>query len=121
DSDFVCPGSYDNDNKFDYCVQRGGPTPASQSYFHIWGSQAGHIIYKWGLTSDYIAPGDYDGDGKTDIAVVRAGQNPTDVMVWWILFSNGGGHAGIPFGFTGDDYIAQGDYNGDGRTEVAIF
>jgi hypothetical protein len=31
------------------------------------------------------------------------------------------GYFAISFGITGDDYIAQGDYDGNGRTEAAIW
>lgn len=120
-TDFVCPGDYDGDGRFDLCVQRPGSTPTSPAYFYILGSQAGFIGVSWGITADHIAPGDYDGDGKTDIAVVREGPLPTSPLVWWIRRSDGGGHFSIPFGLTGDDYIAQGDYSGNGRTDVAIW
>jgi spore coat protein A, manganese oxidase len=121
DIDFVCPGNYDNDDKFDLCVQRPGPTPSSPAFFYILGSQAGFIGVPWGLTSDFIAPGDYDGDGKTDIAVVREGPLSTSPLTWWIRRSDGQGHFTISFGITGDDFITQGDYDGNGRTEAAIW
>ncbi|HQU93976.1 MAG TPA: VCBS repeat-containing protein [Pyrinomonadaceae bacterium] len=73
------------------------------------------------MTSDYVVPGDYDGDGKTDFAVVREGASPTSELTWWILRSDGLGVMTKEFGLTGDDYLVQGDYDGDGRTEIAAW
>lgn len=117
-SDFVAPGDYDGDGKFDLCVQRGTPTGAE---FYILGSQNGFFGFVWGLGTDYVVPGDYDGDGKTDIAVVREGTLSTDPLTWYVLRSDGQGFIGMEFGVTGDDYNTQGDYDGDGKTDIAVW
>jgi hypothetical protein len=121
DSDFVAPGDYDGDGRFDLAIQRPGSTPTSQATFYMFNSTEGFRVVSWGWGSDYIAPGDYDGDGRTDLAVVREGATATSNLIWFILRSDGNGFLVEAFGLTGDDYIAQGDYNGDGKTEMAVW
>jgi hypothetical protein len=121
DTDFVTPGDYDGDGKFDIAVTRPGATLTSQAYFYVLGSKDGYFGAPWGISSDYVVPGDYDGDGKTDFAVVREGASPTSPLVWWILRSDGLGIMSKEFGVTADDYLTQGDYDGDGKTEIAVW
>ena len=69
--DFVAPGDYDGDGRYDYAVQRaiGGGNAA----FFLNQTTGGFSTIQWGLSTDTVVPGDYDGDGKTDIAVARYG------------------------------------------------
>lgn len=121
DSDFAVPGDYDGDGKFDFAVQRPGPTPTSQAIFYVLASSGGYFGVPWGWGSDFVVPGDYDGDGKTDIAVVREGELPTDNLTWYILRSDLNGYMIESFGLTGDDYNSQGDYDGDGATDISVW
>ena len=75
----------------------------------------------WGLTNDLVVPGDYDGDGKTDVAVIREGATATSNLVWYILQSSTNTLLSAQFGITGTDLNAQNDYDGDGRTDIAIW
>ena len=108
--------------KFDFAVQRPGGSPTAQGIFYIYRtSDAGFSVIAWGLSNDLVAPGDYDGDGKTDIAVVREGTTPNANLVWYARRSSDGGLYATSFGLTGDDLNAQNDYDGDGRTDVAVW
>jgi hypothetical protein len=78
-------------------------------------------VVGWGLSNDLIAPGDYDGDGKTDITVVREGSTPTSNLSWYVRRSSDGGLFATSFGLTGSDLNAQNDYDGDGKTDVAVW
>jgi hypothetical protein len=67
------------------------------------------------------AKADFDGDGKTDLSVWRGPQFPAP---WLILNSSNGsmqtiewGTAQAPF----NDEIVPGDYDGDGKTDAAVF
>ena len=81
----------------------------------------GFSVVPWGLSNDLVVPGDYDGDNKTDIAVVREGTTPTSNLVWYIQQSSNGALYATTFGLTASDLNAQGDYDGDGRTDVAVW
>jgi hypothetical protein len=67
-----------------------------------------------------IASGDLNGDGNTDLAVVDSIDNTVT-----ILLGDGRGrfHLGAPTPFSGwggDSSLAVGDFNGDGRLDVAV-
>jgi hypothetical protein len=85
------------------------------------------VEYRWfGLGTDRIVKGDFDGDGKTDLCVVRNSQMESAPMLWFIRYSGGGNDAlyiqwGLGRNGAVGDYIAPGDYNGDGRTDITIW
>jgi hypothetical protein len=121
-SDYVAPGDYDGDKKFDIAVQRPGATANAQSIFYILKSLDNSVqSTPWGISNDLVVPGDYDGDQKTDIAVVREGPTPESSLVWYILKSSDNRLLAHAFGATGTDQLAQNDYDGDGKTDVAVW
>src|SRR5690606_18679627 len=95
--------------------------PTDQATFYVQLSGGGFLITSWGFGDDLIAPGDYDGDGRTDIAVIREGNNPNDNLIWYILQSSDGNLMARSFGITSSDINVQNDYDGDGKTDVAIW
>ena len=75
----------------------------------------------WGTSTDMVVPGDYDGDGKTDVAIVREGPTAESALTWYIRKSSDGGLIAASFGVTGDDLNVQNDYDGDGKTDIAVW
>jgi len=120
-TDFLAPGDYDGDGKFDYCVQRPGATLTAPATFFALESSGAIAIAEWGQGNDSVVPGDYDGDGKTDLAVVRDGATTADPITWFIYNSGSGTVTSVQWGLTGDDLTTQNDYDGDGRTDIAIW
>lgn len=117
--DFPAPGDYDGDGRNDFGVQRNNG--GGQARFYLSKSTEGFETVVYGTPTDVIVPGDYDGDGKTDIAVVRGqlGQ-----FYWYVRPSSTGNTDGgiyAIFGGSGTDFVTPGDYDGDGRTDPAIW
>ena len=117
--DFPAPGDYDGDGKRDFVIQRNNG--GGQAKFWMFQTTAGFNQIVFGTPSDSIVPGDYDGDGKTDLAVVRSGGGQ---WVWFVRPSSTGVISGGPtatFGVSATDFFTQGDYDGDGKTDIAIW
>jgi hypothetical protein len=117
--DFPAPGDYDGDGKADFVVVRDD----GNGYAVFWSFQTtgGVSSTYYGLASDLIVPGDYDGDGKTDMAVVRWASG---YYQWFYRPSSTGVISAAPaavWGVNGADEIVQGDYDGDGKTDFAVF
>jgi hypothetical protein len=117
--DFPAPGDYDGDGRGDFVVQRNNG--GGQGRFWMLQTTAGFETVVFGGATDLIVPGDYDGDGKTDIATARG---IGGVYHWFYRPSSTGVISGAPFaqfGNTLTDYIVQGDYDGDGKTDAAVW
>jgi hypothetical protein len=82
---------------------------------------AGFDSIVFGTPTDVIVPGDYDGDGKTDLATVRG---TAGNISWFVRPSSTGVINGGPtavFGNSATDFPTQGDYDGDGKTDFAVW
>lgn len=120
-TDFTAPGDYNGDGKYDFAVQRPGATPTSAATWYVQ-TDVSFDTYTFGQSNDLVVPGDYDGDGKTDIAVIREGTTPTSNLQWIIRRSSDGGTTGpVEWGVTGTDLNVQNDYDGDGKTDYAVW
>ena len=119
---------YDGDGITDVAVVRNGASPTAQKTWFILNSSTG--TFRWenfGLTGNSVAgtgdapiPGDYDGDGKFDLAVYRFGTGMFPQNSFIIKRSSDSTVAYQPFGNFTTDYILPGDYDGDGKYDLAV-
>ena len=81
------------------------------------------INRQYGDPGDKPVPGDYDGDGKTDIALYRPFESWSGIQgKWYIIYSSTNSELSpTPIYGYWNDTPTPGDYDGDGRTDVAIF
>jgi hypothetical protein len=117
--DFPAPGDYDGDGKNDFVIQRNNG--GGQARFWMFQTTAGFDSVVYGTPTDLVVPGDYDGDGKTDLAVARAASG---TYAWFFRPSSTGVVSGAPaaiFGNSATDFVVQGEYDGDGKTDFAVW
>ncbi len=116
-NDLAAPGDYDGDGLADLAVFR-----RSEGNWYVLKSSGGVLVQNWGGSGDQLVPADYDGDGKTDFAVFRLQEGN-----WYInqsrdgvVVRNWGGYARNGNIFV-PDQLVPGDYDGDGRADVAVY
>ena len=111
-------GDYDGNGTADLAVTRR--TGGLLYWFYRPVSNGPIFTRQWGLNTDFAAPGDYDGDGKPILSfsgMVSAarrlsGSNYCSDAPGVLSRHTAFGHP--------NDIIAPGDYDGDGKTDIAI-
>lgn len=66
---------------------------------------------------------DFNGDNRTDFAIVRAASVATQSN-WWVQLNGGASYVtswGLGTGLSGGDIPTPADFDGDGKTDVAVW
>lgn len=118
-NDKPMPADTDGDGRSDLAFWR---TTSGNGFWVITRSSDNQTTNEqFGLATDEPIKGDFDGDGKSDLAVRRTSANQ-----WYYKRAAPGG-ALSTLSFTGGvfmqsaDISVAGDYDGDGRTDIAVW
>jgi subtilisin-like proprotein convertase family protein len=118
----IAGADYNGDGKADLTVLRGTPTT-----YYIGDAVTGNLILtqQWGnFSTDFYVVGDFLGDSKADFAVWR-GFGSSANGYWYIKENGGSGVVITQFGIPGAsnvrDFAVCGDYNGDGKSDIAVY
>jgi len=128
---------YDGDGKTDFGVTRWGIGPLDPTEWFIkksGGSETDYGYAKFGTRAgtnrnyngasllDIVLPEDYDGDGKADIAVYRAGDSSATPQSYFYIINSSDNTIRIePWGLRFDVGSIMGDYDGDGKADLAVW
>ena len=127
---------YDGDGTSDFAVTRWGAQGLTSWYiYRNNGSGTAHSYAQFGRGAgtnraftglgiqDIVLPADYDGDGKTDIAVYRSGTfNPPGTgSTFHIINSSDNTVRSEQWGANNDIANIMGDYDGDGKADLAVW
>jgi hypothetical protein len=66
-------------------------------------------------------PVDFDGDGRQDLSVLRFPAGATRPITYWNQNTTTGIQIVSPFGDANTDFPTPGDFDGDGRDDVAVY
>jgi PKD repeat protein len=121
---------FNGDGRDDLVMCNANPATGANNWW-IGDSITGQVLLSisWGnFTVDYfINPDDYTGDGKADLVVWRGGGTGPEGGAWYIRDTQTGNMLPpVIFGiadasFLVNDVPLRGDYDGDGKADIAVF
>ncbi len=116
-------GDFDGDGKADVAVYRRQFNSPPSTFIIERSSDKRIEFYRFGnAETDRVLPADFDGDGRTDYTIVRM----IDSKRWWFWVESSTGEVrSQQFGHTEEgvssDNSVPGDYDGDGKTDCAVW
>jgi hypothetical protein len=124
---FAAVGDFNGDHKLDLAVANGSENTVSILIGNGDGTFQSPLQDNSGSFAGYVAVADFNGDGKIDLLTLNNQLSTTGENTIGILLGNGDGtfqsaviSSFSTDGFTPSRSAAIGDFNGDGREDVAV-
>ncbi|MDG4825044.1 VCBS repeat-containing protein [Asanoa sp. WMMD1127] len=134
---YVSTGDFNADGKADVAMFYQYPTPGRVALWTLTSLGDRFEAPKsrwddtdWGNNTSFMTTGDYNGDGRADIGVLY--DYPGSRTAFWTLTADGSDADGRGFGApvvrwndtdfgSNTKFAGSGDFNGDGRSDLALF
>jgi hypothetical protein len=119
----VTTGDFNHDGNLDLAVADAGGSNITIRLGNGKGGFSYEAAYTVGSGPASIVTGDFNGDGKLDLAVAIEGVYPNWGSTVAVLMGNGDGTFQAPVSYavgTQPDSVAVGDFNRDGKLDLAV-
>jgi len=117
--DIAISADIDGDARGDQVIFR----PSAGTWYVRYANTGTVIAYAWGQNGDIPTVMDWDADGRSDLVVFRPSNGTFYVLPYGSIYNpyNPATGFGVAIGGTSGDIPVPADYDGDGRTDFAIF